>query len=133
MMQEVRILIADDQAAIRFAVRRILNAHPRFKVVGEATDGIAAIEQTEAIRPHVVVLNITMPRKNGLEAAREIRNVAPNTAVIILSTHADEQFIREARTCGASAYINKSDAGIKLVQAVESAAADSTVDDRIIE
>jgi DNA-binding NarL/FixJ family response regulator len=117
----VQILIADDQPIIRGAVKRLLQSHPRFRVVGEALDGEEAVVQTQAIRPHVAILNITMPKKDGLEAAREIRRIAPETAVIGLSTHADRQFIEEAQRCGAVAYVNKSEAAAKLVQAIESA------------
>lgn len=117
----VQILIADDQPIIRCAVKKLLDSHPRFRVVGEALDGEEAVAQAEVIRPHVAILNITMPKKGGLQAAREIRRIAPETAVIVLSTHADQQFIEEAQRCGAVAYVNKSDAAAKLIQAIESA------------
>jgi|ERR1700733_5122274 DNA-binding NarL/FixJ family response regulator len=119
--REVQILLADDQPIIRYAVRKLLAVNPRFRVVGEAIDGEEAVVQAEAIRPHVIILNISMPKKSGLEAAREIRAIVPEVAVIILSTHADEQLIEEARRCGAMAYVNKSEAGTKLILAVEAA------------
>jgi DNA-binding NarL/FixJ family response regulator len=117
----VHILIADDQPIIRCAVKKLLQAHEGFRVVGEALDGEEAVIQAKAMRPEVAILNITMPKKDGLQAAREIRSVAPGTAVIVLSTHADKEFIDEAARSGAVAYISKCDASVKLVQAVEAA------------
>ncbi len=117
----VHILIADDQPIIRCAVKKLLQAHPGFRVVGEALDGEEAVSQAKAMRPEVAILNITMPKKDGLQAAREIRRVAPETAVIVLSTHADREFIEEAQRSGAVAYVSKCEASVKLVQAVEAA------------
>jgi DNA-binding NarL/FixJ family response regulator len=118
----VQILIADDQPVIRYAIKRLLQAHPGFRVVAEALDGEEAVTQAEAMKPHVAILNIAMPKMDGLQAAREIRRLAPKTAVIVLSTHADDQFIEEAHRSGAVAYISKSEAALKLIQAIESAA-----------
>jgi DNA-binding NarL/FixJ family response regulator len=117
----VEILIADDQPIIRHAVKRLLDTNPRFRVVAEALDGEEAVVQAKATRPHVAILNITMPKNDGLAAAREIRQITPETAVIVLSTHADRQFIEEAKRCGAVAYVNKSEAAAKLIRAIESA------------
>jgi CheY-like chemotaxis protein len=117
----VRILVADDFPTILQLVKDILNAHPGFEVVGEARDGDHAVAQAEALKPDVVVLNVTMPTMSGFEAARRIRARFPDCAIVILSSHKDEQFIAEARRAGAKGYIEKSDADEQLVRAIESA------------
>jgi DNA-binding NarL/FixJ family response regulator len=92
-------------------------------VCGEAFDGAKAIEAAQRLKPDVVVLNITMPVLNGLEAAREIKVKVPESAIVILSTHADERLIEEAKAIGARAYVAKTKAGEALVKAIESAIA----------
>jgi two-component system, NarL family, nitrate/nitrite response regulator NarL len=119
--RKVRILIADDYPAIRKMVRSILEQHPRFEVCGEAVDGAKAIEQATRLKPDVVILNVSMPVLNGFEAAREIRTVLPETAIIILSANADEQFIEEAKKIGVRAYVTKTMAGVALAKAIETA------------
>jgi CheY-like chemotaxis protein len=119
--RNIRILIADDFPTILELVKSILNAHPGFEVVGEARDGDHAIALAEALKPDVIVLNVTMPRMSGFEAARRIRSRFPECAIVILSSHKDEQFIAEARKAGAKSYIEKSDADEQLVRAIESA------------
>ncbi len=119
--RNVRILVADDFPAILQLVKDILNAHPGFEVVGEARDGDHAVAMAEALKPDVVVLNVTMPMMSGFEAARRIRSRFPDCAIVILSSHKDEQFIAEARKAGAKGYIEKSDADEQLVLAIESA------------
>jgi CheY-like chemotaxis protein len=119
--RNVRILIADDFPTILELVKNILNAHPGFEVVGEARDGQHAVALAEALKPDVIVLNVTMPMMSGFEAARRIRNRFPDCAIVILSSHKDEQFIAEARKAGAKGYIEKSNADEQLVRAIESA------------
>jgi CheY-like chemotaxis protein len=119
--RNVRILVAADFPTILQLVKDILNAHPGFEVVGEARDGDHAVVLAEALKPDGVVLNVTMPTMSGFEAARRIRSRFPNCAIVILSSHRDEQFIAEARKAGAKGYIEKSDADEQLVRAIESA------------
>ena len=117
----LHILVADDHPTIMQMVKQILQGHPGFEVVGEARDGQHAVTLAEALKPDVVVINITMPKMSGFEAARRIRSRLPNCAIVILSSHKDEQFVAEARKAGASGYVAKSDADRELVQAIESA------------
>ena len=119
--RNVRILIADDFPTILELVKNILNAHPGFEVVGEARDGQHAVALAEALKPDVIVLNVTMPMMSGFEAARRIRNRFADCAIVILSSHKDDQFIAEARKAGAKGYIEKSNADEQLVRAIESA------------
>jgi CheY-like chemotaxis protein len=117
----LRILVADDNPTIMRVVKQILGAHPGFEVVGEARDGQQAVTQAEALKPDVIVINVTMPKMSGFEAARRIRSCLPDCAIVILSSHKDKQFIAEAREVGANGYVVKSDADRELVHAIESA------------
>src|ERR1700722_20318898 len=117
----VRILIADDYPAIRKVVRSLLQQHPGFEVCGEAADGAEAIEEALRLKPDVVVLDVTMPVLNGLQAAREINVSLPGTAIVILSAHADKEFVDEAKKIGVRAYVAKTSAAETLTKAVEAA------------
>ena len=119
--RSVRILIADDQPIIRMMVRSTLETVPHFEVCAEAVDGAQAIEQAQKLKPDVVVLNVTMPVLNGFDAAREIKAILPETAIVILSSHADQRFVEAAKKIGVRAYIAKSKAGDALVKAIEAA------------
>jgi DNA-binding NarL/FixJ family response regulator len=101
-----------------------LTSHPRFEVCGEAHDGVEAIEEAQRLKPDVVVMNITMPVMNGIEAAREIKEKMPELAIVILSSHVDRQFVELAKKSGARAYVAKSKAGQALLRAIEAAVTD---------
>ena len=118
-MKSVRILVADDHEIVRHGLRAILKARLDWEVVGEATTGREAVEQTKKLKPDVIVLDIAMPELNGLEATRQILKCAPATEVLILTMHESEQLVREVLDAGARGYVLKSDAGRELVAAVE--------------
>ena len=120
-LRSLRILIADDHPIIRKHVRRILEEQPRFSVCGEAYDGVKAIEEAQRLKPDVVVLNVSMPILNGIDAGRKIKAELPETAIVILSSNADEHFIEEAKRIGARAYVAKTKAAEGLVIAIERA------------
>jgi DNA-binding NarL/FixJ family response regulator len=109
--RKVRILIADDHPVIRKRVRSALEGHPRFEVCAEVEDGAKAIEESHRLKPDVVVLNVTMPVKDGFQAAREIKASVPETAIVILSSHVAQFFVEEAKRIGAQAYVAKTKAG----------------------
>lgn len=120
--QRLRILIADDHPLIRKQVRLILeHGYGRFEVCGEAYDGADAIAKAHKLKPDVVVLNLSMPVLNGLEAARQIKSDVPGTAIIILSSNADKYFVAEAKKAGAHGFVAKSRAAHALVDAIEAA------------
>jgi len=123
-VRSLRILIADDHPVIRKHVRRILEEQPSFSVCGEAYDGVEAIEESQRLKPDVVVLNVSMPILNGLDAGRKIKAELPETAIVILSSNADKHFIEEAKKIGARAYVAKSRAAEALVTAIERAIID---------
>jgi DNA-binding NarL/FixJ family response regulator len=115
----LRILIADDHELARNGIRTVLEAHPGWEVCGEAKDGRESVELAAVTKPDVVLLDIGMPNLNGLEAARQILAVAPDTAILILTMHDSDSVIREVLRAGARGFLLKTDAGRDLVAAVE--------------
>ncbi|MFC8422267.1 response regulator [Streptomyces sp. NPDC057236] len=112
-----RILLADDHALVRRGVRLILDGEPDLTVVAEAADGAEALEQAREHRPDLAVLDIAMPRRTGLQAARELSRTLPETRILILTMYDNEQFFFEALAAGASGYVLKSVADRDLVEA----------------
>ena len=117
----IKILVADDHVMIRKIVTSTLEQEAGFEVVGEAENGLEAVRKAEALKPNVVILNVTMPVLDGFEAARQIRKKLPEVAIVILSSNADKQFIEEAKKIGVRAYVPKNEAAVALVKAIEAA------------
>ena len=120
-MMTVRILLVDDHPIVRQGLRTLLEARSGWEVVGEASDGIEALEKVNTLQPDVVVLDVTMPRMNGLEACRLIQQ-KPKTSgleVLFVTQHDSPQMMREALDAGARGYVVKSNAARDLLEAVE--------------
>jgi DNA-binding NarL/FixJ family response regulator len=115
------ILLADDHAMVRRGLRLILDAQPDLRVVAEAGDGVEAVEQALKQDIDLAVLDITMPRRTGLQAAREIARRRPDTRVLILSMHDNEEYLFEALSVGAAGYVLKSAVDTDLVRACRAA------------
>ena len=118
-MNSVRILIADDHELFRRGLAAELTQVPGWVVAGEAANGRDAVELAAALKPDLVVLDLTMPELNGLEAARKIISVNPAARVLILTAHESEQLVREVLSAGAQGYVLKSDAGRILIAALQ--------------
>ena len=116
-----RILIADDHAIVRSGLRQVLDAKPDMEVVAEAEDGAEAVEKALAEDVDLAILDVSMPRKTGLQAAAELQKDKPELKVLILSMHDSEQFLFEALKSGASGYVLKSGADTDIVDAVRAA------------
>jgi DNA-binding NarL/FixJ family response regulator len=114
---KTRILVADDHPIVLRGLRMVLNAQPDLEVVAEATDGDQAVELALSEDVHLAILDISMPRKTGLQAAREITRSKPELHVLMLSMHDSEQYLFEAIRVGASGYVLKSAVDRDLVEA----------------
>jgi DNA-binding NarL/FixJ family response regulator len=121
-MKTLRILIADDHDLMRRGLRALLEGHPSWEICGEAHTGREAVTKAQELKPDIVILDITMPELNGVEAARRIRKASPNSEILVLSVHYSDQLIREILDAGVRGYIVKSDSDRDLVIAVETLA-----------
>ncbi len=116
----IRILLADDFAPWRHFVSAILHKEPGWQVVSEVSDGPEAVESAEELAPDIIVLDISLPKLNGIQAARQIRALAPNSKILFLSGYESLDIVEEGLAAGASGYVVKLDAQNELVKAVES-------------
>ena len=119
MTKNLRILIADDHDLMRRGLKALVESHPGWQVCDEAHTGREAIEKAELTKPDVVILDLSMPELNGLEAARSIRRTSPDTEILILSVHYSDQLIREIVQAGVHGYLLKSDSDQDLIIAME--------------
>jgi DNA-binding NarL/FixJ family response regulator len=118
----LHILIADDHGIVRSGIRMLIDRQQGMHVVAEAEDGIQAVELAQATRPDVAILDVSMPRMTGLQAAREIRSRAPDTSVLLLSMHDDERYFFDAVDVGAAGYVLKRSADTDLIDAIQAVA-----------
>jgi DNA-binding NarL/FixJ family response regulator len=121
-MGQLKILIADDHTLVRQGLRKILETQPGWEVVAEAGDGREAVQQAIQLRPDVVILDLAMPRLNGVEAVQQIERRAPGVRVLVLSMYADEAYVTRAVRAGASGYLLKDSADADLIRAVTAVA-----------
>jgi two-component system, NarL family, response regulator NreC len=117
------ILLADDHQIVRQGLKALLEAERGFQVIGEAGDGIEAVNCVEHLQPSVLVLDLMMPGLNGLDVLRQVKKRSPDTMIVILSMYANEAYVVEALSNGASAYVLKDSTSSDLVRAVNEAAA----------
>lgn len=120
--QNINILIADDHEIVRRGVRNLLTMVPGWEVCGEASTGTETVALAARLRPNVIILDISMPPSDGLEVAKELRLVAPESKVLVFSMHNSEEMVRSLLGAGVRGYVLKSDADRFLISAVESVA-----------
>jgi DNA-binding NarL/FixJ family response regulator len=113
-----RVLIVDDHAVIRRGVHGILSTYPEWDMCGEADNGQDALRLASELQPEVVIMDVSMPGLNGLETTRIMRDLLPETKVLLLTLHSSSEFVRSAFAAGARGYVLKSDAEIELVRAL---------------
>jgi len=118
-VEPIQVILADDHVMFRQGIKRILDDMRGVKVIGEAGDGLELLSLMREIRPHMVILDISMPRLRGLEAAREIKTVYPDVKILILSMHKNTEYFYNAISSGAEGYLLKEDADRELVSAIE--------------
>jgi two-component system, NarL family, response regulator NreC len=119
----LRILLADDHVTVRHGLKLLIDGQPDMKVVAEASDGNAAIESAVALKPDVVVMDISMPGMNGLLATRKLKQRQPTAAIVTLTRHSDDAYLQELLRAGVSGYVLKQSAPSELLQAIRAAAA----------
>ncbi|HTP43882.1 MAG TPA: response regulator transcription factor [Candidatus Acidoferrum sp.] len=117
-MAVLRILIVDDEKAVRSALGRLLGTRGEWKVVGEASDGAEAVGKAKELKPDVVIMDLTLPELSGLAATPQIKKALPSAEILIFTQHESKQMVREAQNAGACGYLLKSQANW-LVRAVE--------------
>jgi two-component system response regulator NreC len=120
-MKSIRILIADDHAVLREGLRQLLSLQKDFEVVGEAKDGIEALEQARKLKPDILLLDIAMPRMGGLDVLKLVREAAPETRVIVLSMFEKDAFAQEALRNGAMGYVLKGAPSFEILEAIRDA------------
>jgi len=113
-----RILLADDHAVLRAGLKSLLDAQPDMKVVGEAADGFDCVEQAVLLHPDVVLLDINMPRCNGLQALQSLRQQLPSARVLVLTMHDDAEYLRQVLAHGGAGYVLKQAASEELLAAI---------------
>jgi NarL family two-component system response regulator LiaR len=126
-MGKIRVLLAEDHAVVREGLRELLQQESDLEVVGEAGDGEEAVSLAATLRPDVVIMDIAMPRLNGIEATKQIKAHQPTTTVLILTAYDDDQYIFALLEAGASGYLLKNVRGRELVEAVHQVAAGEAV------
>ena len=118
----LRILLADDHVTVRQGLKMLIDSQDDMTVVSEASDGTAAVEQARTVRPDVVVMDISMPGMNGLVATRTLKQIQPDSVVVILTRHGDDAYLQELLRAGADGYVLKQSAASELLQAIRATA-----------
>jgi NarL family two-component system response regulator LiaR len=125
--EKIRIMLADDHPLVRQALRGLLEKQPDFEIVAEAKDGEEAVDFGTRLVPDVVIMDISMPKMNGLEATKQIKKVHPNVAVLVLTIHTDTEYILSLLQNGAGGYLTKKVYGDEIIHAIRSIVAGEAV------
>lgn len=125
-MRPIRILIADDHQILRQGLRSLIESEEDLEVVGEAGDGVEALQQVEALHPHVLVLDISMPRMNGIQLLNRLSNLPGAPRVLVLTAHTETTYLRQLLASGASGYVAKRSAAEDLINAIRTVIAGGT-------
>ena len=118
----LRILLADDHVTVRQGLKMLIDSQDDMTVVSEASDGTAAVEQARTLRPDVVVMDNSMPGMNGLVATRTLKQIQPDSVIVILTRHGDDAYLQELLRAGADGYVLKQSAASELLQAIRATA-----------
>lgn len=117
-MDKIRILLAEDHKVVREGTRRLLESQNDFEVVGEASDGIEAVELAKKYKPEIIIMDVSMPRLNGIEATKQIKAIYPNMAVLVLTGYDDDEYVFALLEAGAAGYLLKESSGQELIDAI---------------
>jgi NarL family two-component system response regulator LiaR len=118
MTEEIRILVADDHAVVREGLRALIETEPEMELIGEAADGVEAVRQASALEPDVILLDLVMPRKGGIEAIREIKEEKPAARILVLTSFAEDDKVFPAIKAGAQGYLLKDASPRELLSAI---------------
>jgi len=119
MSEKHRIVIAEDHTILREGLRALLSSDARWEIVGEAKDGQEAIRSVEKFKPHMILMDLSMPRVNGMDAIREIKKKSPETKILILTVHKTDEYIQAALEAGANGYVLKDSSHTELSLAIQ--------------
>lgn len=122
MEGKLRVLLAEDHKTVREGVKLLVNAQPDMEVVGEADDGELALAQAEKLRPDIIIMDISMPRMNGLKATKKLRSKYPEIKLLTLSRHTDDGYLQQLVAAGANGYVLKQSAPNHLINAIREVA-----------
>jgi two-component system, NarL family, response regulator LiaR len=122
LAEDIRVLIADDHTVVRVGLRALLASEPGIEVIGEAADGIAAVEQVRALRPDVLLLDLRMPGKDGLQVIEELAETAPPVRILVLTSFAEDQEVFPAIRAGALGYLLKESGPHELLTGIRNVA-----------
>ncbi len=122
MTADVRVVLADDHAILRQGLKLLLHSQPGVQVVGEAADGAAAVKQAQALKPDVVVMDISMPGMSGLVATRTLKQLLPDIRIVVLTRHEDQTHLEELLHAGASGYVSKQSPPEQILAAIRATA-----------
>jgi DNA-binding NarL/FixJ family response regulator len=120
MKEKYHVVIAEDYTILREGLRALLSSNPDFEIVGEAADGREAIQCVERLKPNLVLMDLSMPRMNGMDAIREIKKRSTSTKVLVLTVHKTEEYILETLKAGADGYVLKDSTQVELMMAIKS-------------
>jgi DNA-binding NarL/FixJ family response regulator len=121
-MRTVRILLADDHAIVRQGLKLLIDTQPDMEVVGESADGDGVLQQAAALKPDIVVMDISMPGMNGLAATRTLKRTQPLVTIVALTRHEDDTYVQELLRAGASGYVLKQSVPLELIRAIRAVA-----------
>jgi len=119
IQKKITILIADDQTLFREGIKDVLEDEKDLTIIGEAVDGIEAVAKTKRLKPNVVLMDIKLPKMDGISATRQIRKECPDTNIVILSSYEDESHVLEAIAAGANGYLSKMLPAVELIRALK--------------
>ena len=122
-METIKLMLVDDHDVVRTGLRSFLETQPGLKVIGEAKNGLEALEQAKKSQPDIVLMDITMPDMDGMEATRQLKHLYPECQVLVLTVHSDKQYFMQMLGAGASGYLTKQAAADELVAAIRAVAA----------
>ena len=122
-MSKLRIFLAEDHLTVREGLKMIVNAQADMEVIGEAGDGLSAVAQAEELRPDIVVMDVSMPRLNGLKATEKLKQCCPQVKVLTLTRHMDDGYLQQLLRAGVSGYVLKQSSAAELIHAIRAVAA----------